>query len=660
MHLQSIKMEESSPMEEVIMEHERSIPRQPRSRPASTGLRRSTNACRRCKRKKIKCYYNGETNQCAACSKSCSDCLFDVPPDGVFRGHAYVTTLEARVQSLELQLRATKTRRAESQMRDSLRNSNAHGTTNIEPNPTTNTARSHAHQDQRNAQQPVDWSGQNRRPVRQESSFQNNDVGNTTDDFSGNLSGNLIEPSGEPQRSSSELVVLNMLYNSAVPSDPDIDSLPSLPSSKTARKLVDAVFLYVQARYCIVDWAQVREWHRDRESLAYLSNDAPIASQTGAYFIWIIYAIGARFVANPEHSSEAYFARARCYLSAVMSLQNLETVQALLCLVQYYFRASEPPIWHLVGFVLRLCVKLRYHRKDTSQNLDAYTIELQKRFFWCAYCFDRCASMLSKLPFGISDLDIDVETPVDIEVTCTDQEKIRELQVKQANGESSSDEGAITTMTAALHHLQVYRIRSRITTTFMGPNARVPSSSDVASLLSELDEWKQQEPHQDSRPLPHQGADRVRANYLQAVLLLIRPVLMSDTVDPDLVELCVNFAVDACESAKTLSLNPQTHADRITTYHVFYFGMTLLQCLAIQPTALTPRRAHHAISSCLSALAIYARMLPSVAPFLHLFEMLSDLFVRNDHASGEYPVGEVRRVLNKIVSSDPSETSGAM
>lgn len=86
--------------------------------------------------------------------------------------------------------------------------------------------------------------------------------------------------------------------------------------------------------------------------------------------------------------------------------------------------------------------------------------------------------------------------------------------------------------------------------------------------------------------------------------------------------------------------------------------MTLLQCLAIQPTALTPRRAHRAISSCLSALAIYARMLPSVSPFLHLFEMLSDLFVRNDHASGEYPMGEVRRVLNKIVSSDPSETSG--
>lgn len=72
-----------------------------------------------------------------------------------------------------------------------------------------------------------------------------------------------------------------MLYSSAVPSDPDVDSLPSLPSGKTARTLVDAVFLYVQARYCIVDWAQVREWHRDRESLAYVPNDAPNDSQTG-------------------------------------------------------------------------------------------------------------------------------------------------------------------------------------------------------------------------------------------------------------------------------------------------------------------------------------------------------------------------------------------
>lgn len=107
-----------------------------------------------------------------------------------------------------------------------------------------------------------------------------------------------------------------------------------------------------------------------------------------------------------------------------------------------------------------------------------------------------------------------------------------------------------------------------------------------------------------------------------------------------------------------LSLNPLTLPDRITVYHCFYGGITLLQCLAIKPTALSPRRSHQAISACLSALAVYTRVLPTVAPFLRLFEDVSRLFVCNDHGSGIYPNPKVRNLLNRIVSSDPSETAG--
>lgn len=99
------------------------------------------------------------------------------------------------------------------------------------------------------------------------------------------------------------------------------------------------------------------------------------------------------------------------------------------------FRPADEVNRHIVGLSLRLCVKLRYHRKIASspdaQTLDPYKIELRKRFFWCAYCFDRfvhslfkyffCTldgfnehlfrslSILTKLPFGISDSDIDAE-----------------------------------------------------------------------------------------------------------------------------------------------------------------------------------------------------------------------------------------------------------
>ena len=153
---------------------------------------------------------------------------------------------------------------------------------------------------------------------------------------------------------------------------------------------------------------------------------------------------------------------------------------------------------------------------------------------------------------------------------------------------------------------------------------------------------------------------------------MIRPILMGNVIDSDLIRLCVEFAADACQvsdwsflgnillilsqSAKVLSLNPQIPPDRITVYHCFYCGITLLQCLAIKPTALTPRCAHQAISACLSALAVYTRVLPAVAPFLRLFEDLSNLLVCDDHGSEIHPSPEVRNVLNRIISSDPSET----
>ena len=77
---------------------------------------------------------------------------------------------------------------------------------------------------------------------------------------------------------------------------------------------------------------------------------------TGAYFVWIIYALGAGFVQTPEiparartmstlcilyanHFGQAYFARALKYLHAVLRPQNLTTVQGLLAMCQYYARA---------------------------------------------------------------------------------------------------------------------------------------------------------------------------------------------------------------------------------------------------------------------------------------------------------------------------------
>lgn len=138
----------------------------------------------------------------------------------------------------------------------------------------------------------------------------------------GQLPGARIASPGEQQTSSSDITVLDMLHSTAFTSDLEGDALPALPSSKRARELVDMVYFYTQARYCIIDWTRLCEWHRDREAIAYTSTEDSVTSQTGkyafeigasqhnlhsgagAFFIWIIYAIGACLVSNTENSTE--------------------------------------------------------------------------------------------------------------------------------------------------------------------------------------------------------------------------------------------------------------------------------------------------------------------------------------------------------------------
>ena len=95
-------------------------------------------------------------------------------------------------------------------------------------------------------------------------------------------------------------------------------TLPPLPSDEVGNLLLETVYLYTQARYCLVDWVQVRDWHQRRHEICYAKRDDSMDAQMGkawlsllegwtadlligAYFVWIIYAIGANFVPNPEH-----------------------------------------------------------------------------------------------------------------------------------------------------------------------------------------------------------------------------------------------------------------------------------------------------------------------------------------------------------------------
>lgn len=85
----------------------------------------------------------------------------------------------------------------------------------------------------------------------------------------------------ELQTPISNTAILDMVHGRAFIPDTEGETLPSLPPSDRARKLLGTVYFYTQARYCITDWTQVREWHRDRDAIAYVSTEGPVSSQIG-------------------------------------------------------------------------------------------------------------------------------------------------------------------------------------------------------------------------------------------------------------------------------------------------------------------------------------------------------------------------------------------
>ena len=84
-------------------------------------------------------------------------------------------------------------------------------------------------------------------------------------------------------------------------------------------------------------------------------------------------------------------------------------------------------------------------------------------------------------------------------------------------------------------------------TRFFGPHALLPTYDDVKGFLAELDDWRATAPQRCPARCPQQSDERKQGFYLQAVLLTMRPVLMQNAVDQNLLRLCAEKAAEACE-----------------------------------------------------------------------------------------------------------------
>ncbi|KAF2194024.1 hypothetical protein K469DRAFT_617820 [Zopfia rhizophila CBS 207.26] len=91
---------------------------------------------------------------------------------------------------------------------------------------------------------------------------------------------------------------------------------------------------------------------------------------------------------------------------------NLSLIQFLIYEALYLTHADRPnTAYNVIGLACRLCFQFALHQQPCWENCTAYETHMRQRTFWTVYFTDRRIALSCGRPYGIRDLDIDVEQP---------------------------------------------------------------------------------------------------------------------------------------------------------------------------------------------------------------------------------------------------------
>ncbi|KAF4433368.1 Positive regulator of purine utilization [Colletotrichum fructicola] len=206
--------------------------------------------------------------------------------------------------------------------------------------------------------------------------------------------------------------------------------------------------------------AQIRSFDtkwEDHYMRANMEGDQTLVDESSLFFVLMVHAIGA-LVQNHYDIAMAYYSSAMEYMDSLLSLDNLTSIQCVLCCAVFSIRSPVGvSVWKTVGMALRHCIEMGLHQRTTVYYRNANTLEqeLSKRCFWVAYNLDHALALTLGLPLGISDDAIYVDLPMDV-----DDEAITPtgfLRPPRTDNTSSP-----TLSTGFIHSIKLRRLWSKI------------------------------------------------------------------------------------------------------------------------------------------------------------------------------------------------------
>lgn len=261
-----------------------------------------------------------------------------------------------------------------------------------------------------------------------------------------------------------------------------------------ADRLFDGYLKHIATRWPVIHSVWARELHTRRYALTEVFE---------ATILHLVYATSGRFIETTGESGNFYAKRhytsAVQQLDTILAFNDVRSVQALMLMAIYCLRDPVGAgAWICSRTALLIAIDHGMHRQTKALSILSMGSQLRKRLFWACYSFDRQISIPMGRPFGISDRDIDIDLPLDINEDTTETQLI-------TLGFTPAQNSRSTTLTSFILIVQLRRIESDIQQTiYRVDKSNVPDDSVVDDFLSQLNMWKAKIPR-DTRHLRDMG-----------------------------------------------------------------------------------------------------------------------------------------------------------
>ncbi|CDM36875.1 transcriptional regulator family: Fungal Specific TF [Penicillium roqueforti] len=649
--------------------------------------KRTILACIECKRKKLKC--NGQTPKCNHCLKNQHECLVEDPATGLRRPRDYMQSLESRVVYLEALLR-------ESRPDIPLNGDNQHELRDIESNtpfvPTTSAQAPEAPTSSQLQDSPGAYTSPSYMQEASSSSSIPKEHAGQVDHLSSEVALLCLNAAGgEPHyfgpssavlfsRIISATMGLKSEKSSSSPrtfegserSHPNArpDRVPGLPSPSVAANLSRAYFDNIHPQYPFLHRPTFCKWELDVcKSSQSVHN--PAAGEVPLFFVLMVYATGSLVLNQSQHGAAAmYYSMALDYLPSVLALNNLESIQSILCCAVYSIRSpTGASLWKISGMAIRHCIELGYHRSAERyrKHVDPLTKEMSRRCFWVAYDIDRVAAFTLGRPMGIPDELIDAELPMDIE-----DENITPSGLL-ANPRATGNQ-VPTIMTGTLHVIKLRKLWAKFHATLYSPQLQYASTGSqfatVDTLRQELEEWHASAPthldYSSSHPLSVFASNEwFQIAYNHSILILYRSHITrilgerqgsgpNESNSTDFIEEeedlqrafenCSRCAREICVLYRRLYQKSSVQFTWGSLHILFLGGLTYLYCLWRSWRIRQQTKQSEILKTCMACttvLVIIAERWNLATSYRDIFETLSEKTINmicgNDKLAGPAP-----------------------